>query len=201
MKKEIYIGHGLYKQVEIEEKADREADEILTKHIFPNWSSLLKKRYKKLQKEKGLIKEHSFSGLPFSSYQTESERMQDELEPIIHPTQHDESDDLEAAKREEMTEFEKSEYKRKTEKRKLEEADYTDAYWKREFYNVDSAKEEVEWKIVELEGGGFIRRPFPLKKATLAGPDKLKQSNQDFLDHVEKHYFSKGEKWEHKYDT
>ena len=29
---------------------------------------------------------------------TESERMQDELEPIIHPTEHDESDDLEDAK-------------------------------------------------------------------------------------------------------
>jgi len=25
--------------------------------------------------------------------------MQDELEPIIHPTEHDESDDIEAAKR------------------------------------------------------------------------------------------------------
>ena len=115
MKKEIKIGHGLYKYVEVEE-------------------------------------------------QTFSERMQDELEPIIHPTQHDESDDLEAAKREEMTEFEKSEYKRKTENRKLEEADYTDAYWKREFYHLDSSKEEVEWKIVKTEGGGFIRRPFPVKK-------------------------------------
>ena len=30
--------------------------------------------------------------------QTESERLQDELEPIWHPTQHDESDDLEDAK-------------------------------------------------------------------------------------------------------
>ena len=29
---------------------------------------------------------------------SESERMQDELEPIWHPTQHDESDDLEDAK-------------------------------------------------------------------------------------------------------
>ena len=28
-----------------------------------------------------------------------SEQMQDELEPITHPTQHDESDDIEAAKR------------------------------------------------------------------------------------------------------
>jgi len=73
MKKEIYMGHGLYKQVEEEqEKADKEADEVLTGQAF--------------------------SGLPFSSYQTESEKMQDELEPIIHPTQYDESDDLEAAK-------------------------------------------------------------------------------------------------------
>ena len=30
--------------------------------------------------------------------QTLSEQMQDELEPIIHPTQHDESDDLELTK-------------------------------------------------------------------------------------------------------
>ena len=29
---------------------------------------------------------------------SESEKMQDELEPIWHPTQHDESDDLEDAK-------------------------------------------------------------------------------------------------------
>ena len=81
---------------------------------------------------------------------------------------------------------------------KQEEPDYTDTYWKREFYNLDSTKEEVEWKIVELEGGGFIRRPFPVKKATLAGPSKPKQTNKEFLDHVEKYYFSKGEKWEHK---
>ena len=45
-----------------------------------------------------------------------------------------------------------------------EEADYTDTYWKREFYHLDSTKEEVEWKIVKTEGGGFIRRPFPVKK-------------------------------------
>ena len=31
--------------------------------------------------------------------ESESERMQNELEPIYHPTEHDESDDLEAAKR------------------------------------------------------------------------------------------------------
>ena len=47
--------------------------------------------------------------------------------------------------------------------RKKEEADYTDTYWKREFYNIDSTKEEIEWKIVKLDGGGFIRRPFPIK--------------------------------------
>ena len=46
---------------------------------------------------------------------------------------------------------------------KQKEADYTDTYWKREFYHLDSTKEEVEWKIVKLEGGGFIRRPFPVK--------------------------------------
>ena len=30
---------------------------------------------------------------------SESEKLQDELEPIWHPTQHDESDDIEQAKR------------------------------------------------------------------------------------------------------
>ena len=30
---------------------------------------------------------------------TESEKLQEELEPIIHPTQHDESDDLELIKK------------------------------------------------------------------------------------------------------
>ena len=47
--------------------------------------------------------------------QTLSRQMQDELEPIWHATQHDESDELEAIKDGEMTEFEKAEYKRKTE--------------------------------------------------------------------------------------
>ena len=155
MKKEIYMGHGLYKQVEEEqEKADKEADEVLTGQAF--------------------------SGLPFSSYQTYSEQMQDELEPIIHPTQHDESDELEALKSEEMTEFEKSEYKRKiageTKKRSV---------WGEE------GEGEVEWRIVKLPGGGFIRRPFSVKKATLAGPDKPKRP----------WHFLKGEKWEHEYDT
>jgi hypothetical protein len=54
--------------------------------------------------------------------------------------------------------------KRRMKNWKQEEADYTDSYWKREHYYLDSTKEEVEWKIVELEGGGFIRRPFPVKK-------------------------------------
>ena len=49
MRKEIDLGHGLYKYVEVEE-------------------------------------------------QSVSEQMQDELEPIFHPTQHDESDDIEEAK-------------------------------------------------------------------------------------------------------
>ena len=99
--------------------------------------------------------------------QTVSEQMQDELEPIIHPTQHDESDEIEEAKKSEgeLTEFEKSEIKGKLRIENQEQvADYTDAYWKREFYNLDSTKEEVEWKIVKTEDGGFIRRPFPVKK-------------------------------------
>lgn len=35
---------------------------------------------------------------PISEF-TESEKMQEELEPIYHPTEHDESDDIEAAKK------------------------------------------------------------------------------------------------------
>ena len=78
--------------------------------------------------------------------------MQDELEPIWHSTEHDESDDIEQSKlaEGELTEFEKSELK------KME-------------------SEEVEWRIVELPNGGFIRRPFPIKKAVLAGPDRPKK--------------------------
>ena len=46
--------------------------------------------------------------------------------------------------------------------KKQEETDYTDAYWKKEFYHLDSTKEEVEWKIVKTDSGGFIKRPFPV---------------------------------------
>ena len=153
--KEIDLGHGLFKYVEVEE-------------------------------------------------QSVSEQLQDELEPIFHPTQHDESDEIEEAKKTEgeLTEFEKSEIKGKLRIENQEQvADYTDAYWKREFYNLDSTKGEVEWKIVELEGGGFIRRPFPVKKATLAGPDRPESDSSRLIKKVEKHYFRKGEKWEHKYDS
>ena len=45
---------------------------------------------------------------------TESEKLQEDLEPIIHPTQFDESDDLELTKKYEVQE------------------DYTETYWKRE---------------------------------------------------------------------
>ena len=153
--KEIDLGHGLFKYVEVEE-------------------------------------------------QSVSEQLQDELEPIFHPTQHDESDDIEKSKlaEGELTEFEKSEIRDKLRMENAGQvADYTDAYWKREFYNLDSTKGEVEWKIVELEGGGFIRRPFPVKKATLAGPDRPESDSSKLIKRVEKHYFSKGEKWEWKNDT
>ena len=52
---------------------------------------------------------------------TFSQQLQDELEPIFHPTQHDESDDIEESKKEEgkLTEFEKSEIKRKIKKRSV----------------------------------------------------------------------------------
>ena len=144
MRKEIDLGHGLFKYVDEEEKS-------------------------------------------------ESEKMQEELEPIWHATQHDESDELEEAKKTEgeLTEFEKSEIKNKLRKENQSQvADYTDAYWRREFYNIDSSKEKVEWRIVELDGGGFIRRPFPVKEATLAGPDRPKKP----------WHFLKGEKWEWKND-
>ena len=58
--------------------------------------------------------------------------MQDELEPIWHSTEHDESDDIEQSKlaEGELTEFEKSELKKKVvNKRSVwgnSEADYTD---------------------------------------------------------------------------
>ena len=66
IEKEIDLGHGLFKYVEVEE---------------PSYS----------------------------------QQMQDELEPITHPTQHDESDYIEESKKEEgeLTEFEKAELKRK----------------------------------------------------------------------------------------
>lgn len=72
MKKEIYLGYGLYKYVEVEE-------------------------------------------------QSVSQQLQDELEPIFHPTQHDESDDIEESKKEKgkLTEFEKAELKRKVKKRSV----------------------------------------------------------------------------------
>ena len=145
IEKEIDLGHGLFKYVEVEE---------------PSYS----------------------------------QQMQDDLEPIIHPTEHDESDEIEEAKlgEGELTEFEKSEIKGKLRIENQEQvSDYTDPYWRREFYSVDSSKEEVEWKIVELDGGGFIRRPFPVKKATLTGPDRPKKP----------WHFLKNEKWEWKNDT
>ena len=123
--------------------------------------------------------------------------MQDELEPIWHSTEHDESDDIEQSKlaEGELTEFEKSELK----KRSVwgdQEADYTDEYWKREVEVLNNPSliaseeesDEVEWRIVELPNGGFIRRPFPVKKATLAGPDRPKKP----------WHFWKDEKWQWK---
>ena len=78
-----------------------------------------------------------------------------------------------------------------------QEADYTDDYWKREVESLNNPSliareeeelEEVEWRIVELPNGGFIRRPFPVKKATLAGPDRPKKP----------WHFWKDEKWQWK---
>ena len=154
---------------------------------------------------------------------SESQKMQDELEPIWHSTEHDESDDIEQSKlaEGELTEFEKSELKRRSVWGKGGEADYTDGYWQREFKTFegdilngweedggpsleviedyatgqrtvtilkDEESDEVEWRIVELPNGGFIRRPFPVKKATLAGPDRPKKP----------WHFWRSEKWEYK---
>ena len=170
---------------------------------------------------------------------SESQKMQDELEPIWHSTEHDESDDIEQSKlaEGELTEFEKSELERRSVWGKGGEADYTDGYWHREFNTFegdilngweedggprlnnpsliareeevgprleviedhetgqrtatilkDEEPEEVEWRIVELPNGGFIRRPFPVKKATLAGPDRPKKP----------WHFWRDEKWEWK---
>ena len=119
------------------------------------------------------------------------ERRKIREQPLWGSTEHDESDDIEAAKQ--------------------QEADYTDGYWKREV-----PKEDVEWKISKLEGGGFIRKPVnktteeevveikigpglyqykrkPVtKKEILAGPDRLRETAEK--------YFRPNEKWEKKYD-
>jgi len=157
MRKEIYMGHGLYKYVD--EKS-------------------------------------------------ESEKMQEELEPIWHDTQHDESDDLEAAKvvvqKREDTIATDSKQRTvwgglgeflHTEEECIECADREgdailtkEKVWSEEDLDLKS-DEEVEWRIVELEGGGFIRRPFSVKKATLAGPDEPDRP----------WHFKKGERWVKKY--
>ena len=116
-------------------------------------------------------------------------------QPLWGSTEHDESDDIEAAKQ--------------------QEADYTDGYWKREV-----PKEDVEWNLFKLEGGGFIRKPVDktteeevvetkigpglykyerkpvTKKEILAGPDK-----KDKIIEQAERYFRKGEKWEKKYEN
>ena len=75
MKKEIYLGYGLYKYVNVKEELKPEEVE-----------------WRIVETEEG-----GFIRRPFK-IQTESLRMQDELEPIFHPTQHDESDDIEKSK-------------------------------------------------------------------------------------------------------
>jgi hypothetical protein len=170
MRKEIYMGHGLYKQVEVIETIEGDMEWRIVelegggsiRRPFPIQTESLRMQdelepifhKKKFEKDcpecadreaDEILTGQAFSGLPFSSYKTK-------LEPIIHPTQHDESDDIEEAKSEEMTEFEKAEYKRK----------------------IAGVKKRSVW-------GEY--------------PDK------DFLDRIEKYYFSKGEKWEWKNDT
>ena len=84
-------------------------------------------KYKEILIGHGLYKRIPIEGCPecadreadeILTGQTLSLQMQDELEPIWHSTQHDESDEIEAIKSEEMTEFEKAEYNKKLRKGK-----------------------------------------------------------------------------------
>ena len=101
--KEIYLGNGLYKYVQ-------ETFCTLGKTI----NAAHPTEYDKVEWRIVELENGGFIRRPFK-IQTESEIMQDELEPIFHPTQHDESDDIEESKKEEgkLTEFEKSEIERK----------------------------------------------------------------------------------------
>jgi len=76
--KEIYIRNGLYKQVE-QEKADQEADNLLTNEVFPNYLFKAGEQWTHVDKLGNIWYEDIKT--------TYSEQMQDELEPIIHPTQ------------------------------------------------------------------------------------------------------------------
>jgi len=100
--KEIYLGHGLYKYVQ-------ETFCTLGKTI----NAAHPTEYDKVEWRIVELENGGFIRRPFK-IQTESEIMQDELEPIFHPTQHDESDDIEQSKlaEGELTEFEKSELKK-----------------------------------------------------------------------------------------
>jgi len=76
MRKEIYLGYGLYKYVDVKDVSPKGEVE-----------------WKIVELENG-----GFIRRPFE-IQTESLRMQDELEPIYHPTEYDESDDIEFLKK------------------------------------------------------------------------------------------------------
>jgi len=128
MRKEINMGNGLYKYVE----------ETLTHTLGKTINAAHPTDYTNVEWRIVELEGGGFIRRPFK-IQTESQKMQDELEPIWHPTQHDESDDIEHLK-------------------KYEE----------------------------------LSRPVVSKLQVLKGPDKK------FLERIEKYYFSKGEKWEHK---
>ena len=178
MRKEIHLGYGLYKYVDVKEELKPE--EVEWRIVETEGGGFIRRPFKiqtesiKLQDElepiihqshtkqmfeidypecadrqaDEILTGQAFSGLPFSSYQPK-------LEPVIHPTQHDESDDIEEAKSEEMTEFEKAEYKRK----------------------IAGVKKRSVWgDHPETDSSKLIKR-------------------------VEKHYFRKGEKWEWKNDS
>ena len=111
--------------------------------------------------------------------------MQDELEPIWHSTEHDESDDIEASKlaEGEMTEFEKSEVYRKLEK---EEGLMTGDINSEE--DVALIKKRSVWGGSEADYTEKYWRRVVTKENILAGPDRPKKP----------WHFWKNEKWEKK---
>ena len=99
-------------------------EQYIVRELKEDIKSLIRKvteLEKKIDELKPIQKDYTLSHDASGDVYTESKKMQDELEPIFHPTQHDESDDIEESKKEEgeLTEFEKAELKRKVKKRSV----------------------------------------------------------------------------------